>query len=75
MPLHIGCGYVAPPRPTTANISVPSNAPSTVDELVAKQNAEYPDGPAYNVGNGAHDPIRYSGGVGIRELCYSSGLS
>jgi hypothetical protein len=59
-----------------------TKAPATVkgvDELVAKQYAEYPDGPACNVGDSAKDPVTtrtgYSGGVGIRKLCYSSDLN
>jgi hypothetical protein len=56
-----------------------TKVPSTVDELVAKQDAEYPDGLACNIGNGAQDPVTtrtgYFRGVGVREFCYSSDLN
>jgi hypothetical protein len=48
-----------------------TKAPSRVDEFVAKQDAEYPDRPACNIGNGAQDPVTtrtYFGGVAFREL-------
>jgi hypothetical protein len=51
-----------------------TKAPSTVDELVAKQDAEYPDGPACNIGNGAQDPVTtrtYFGGGNFATLATS----
>ena len=57
-------------------------APTTVEgveELVSKENDEYPDGPGYDVGNGAQDPVatrtRYSGGVRIGESRHSADVN
>jgi hypothetical protein len=59
-----------------------TEAPTTikrVEDLIAKEDAEYPKGPTCNVCDGAQDPVttrtRYSGGFRIRELCNSTNKS
>src|SRR5712672_3899399 len=60
------------------NVTRLTEAPTTVErvhELIAKNDSEYPNGPACDVCDGAQDPVttrtRHTRGVGIRELCHS----
>jgi hypothetical protein len=62
----------------TLNVIQLTEAPTAVErveDFIAKKDAEYPDGPACNVGNGAQNPVTartgHSGCFRIGELCHS----
>jgi hypothetical protein len=62
----------------TLNVIRLTEAPTAVErveDFIAKKDAEYPDGPACNIGNGAQNPVTtrtgHSGCFRIGELCNS----